>query len=63
MEYSEIVSLIGSLGFPIVACGALFWMMNTTMKEFKETVSENTKAITQLITTVSNITSGGDIDE
>ena len=33
MEYNEIVSLIGSVGFPIVACGGLFWMLNTTMKE------------------------------
>ena len=28
MDYTQIVQLIGSLGFPIVACGALFWKLN-----------------------------------
>ena len=42
MDYNTIVTLVGSLGFPIVACIGLFWMINTTMKEFKETVAENT---------------------
>ena len=55
MDYNSIVALVGSLGFPIVACIGLFWMINTTMKEFKETVSENTKAMTELVTTVKSI--------
>lgn len=55
MDYNTIVTLVGSLGFPIVACIGLFWMINTTMKEFKETVSENTKAMTELVTTVKSI--------
>ena len=33
MDYNAIGQLIGTLGFPIVACCALFWMLNTTMKE------------------------------
>ena len=55
MDYNAIVTLVGSLGFPIVSCIGLFWMMNTTMKEFKETVAENTKAMTELVTTVKAI--------
>ena len=55
MDYNSIVTLVGSLGFPIVACIAMFWMMNTTMKEFKETVAENTKAMTELVATVKAI--------
>lgn len=55
MDYNTIVTLVGSLGFPIVSCIGLFWMMNTTMKEFKETVAENTKAMTELVTTVKAI--------
>lgn len=55
MDYNTIVTLVGSLGFPIVACIGLFWMINTTMKEFKETVSENTKAMTELVVTVKGI--------
>jgi hypothetical protein len=33
MDYNQIVQAIGSVGFPIVACCGLFWMINTTMKE------------------------------
>ena len=62
MDYNTIVTLIGSLGFPIVSCIALFWMINTTMKEFKETVAENTKAMTELVTTVKAIYSRSNED-
>lgn len=62
MDYNAIVTLVGSLGFPIVACIALFWMMNTTMKEFKETVAENTKAMTELVTIVKAISDRSDED-
>ena len=62
MDYNSIVALVGSLGFPIVACIGLFWMINTTMKEFKETVSENTKVMTELVTIVKAIYSGSNED-
>lgn len=62
MDYNTIVTLVGSLGFPIVACIGLFWMINTTMKEFKATVVENTKAITELVTTVKAIYNRSDED-
>ena len=62
MDYNTIVTLVGSLGFPIAACIALFWMINTTMKEFKETVAENTKAMTELVTTVKAIYAGSNED-
>ena len=62
MDYNSIITLVSSLGFPIVACIALFWMMNTTMKEFKETVAENTKAMTELVTIVKTISGRSDED-
>lgn len=62
MDYNAIVTLVGSLGFPIVASIALFWMMNTTMKEFKEIVAENTKVMIELVTTVKTISGRGDED-
>lgn len=62
MDYDSIIALVGSLGFPIVACIALFWMMNTTMKEFKETVAENTKVMIELVTTVKAISGRSDED-
>lgn len=55
MDYNTIVTLVGSLGFPIAACIGLFWMINSTMKEFKETIAENTKVMTELVATVKSI--------
>lgn len=72
MDANAIASLVGSLGFPIVCCGALFWYQNKTMKEFSEkiekavkelsqSISSNTDATTKLVTTVELITKiGGD---
>lgn len=52
MDYSTVVSTVSSLGFPIVACGALFWMYNTSVKELKDTVMTLNITLTELITTV-----------
>lgn len=72
MDSNAIASLVGSLGFPIVCCGALFWYQNKTMKEFSEkieksvkelsqSISINTDATTKLVTTVELLTKiGGD---
>lgn len=46
MDVPAILSAIGTVGFPIVACGALFWMINKTMKELTSAVNNNTTAIT-----------------
>lgn len=72
MSPDVIAQLIGSLGFPIVCCGALFYYQNKTMKEFSEkieksiaelnnTISSNAEAVTKLVTTVELLTKiGGD---
>ena len=44
----EVVNAIGSLGFPIVCCGALFWMMNNTLKEFRNSLDKLTEAVCKL---------------
>lgn len=48
MDYNAIVQAIGSVGFPIVACCGLFWMINTSMKEL-------TGAINNLNTTITTV--------
>lgn len=55
MNTGDIVQMIGSLGFPIVACGALFWMLNKQtelhrdeMNMIKEAIDELRVAILQL---------------
>lgn len=45
MDIQEITQVISSVGFPIVACGALFWMINTTMKELREAIMALTKSL------------------
>lgn len=55
MELNDIVSLISSLGFPIVACIALFWQNNKQeerhrdeMEKVTESINNNTTAIIEL---------------
>ena len=48
MDITEIVNAIGSVGFPIVACGALFWMVNTTMKELTTAITDLSRSIATL---------------
>lgn len=55
MDYNSIVQAIGSVGFPIVACIGLFWMVNTTMKEFTSTVANLNESIIKLTSKI-----GGD---
>lgn len=73
MDPNAIVQLVGSLGFPIVCCGALFWYINKTMKDFStemedsiksltKSISENTDATTRLVTTVEVLTKLGGND-
>ena len=42
MEGQEIINAISSVGFPIVASGALFWMINKTMAELTDAINNLT---------------------
>lgn len=55
MDVNNVVQLIGSLGFPIVACGALFWRMIKSdeqhieeMNKMSEAINNNTSALVKL---------------
>ena len=55
MNVADLTQLIGSLGFPIVCCGVLFWqnmktqeMHDEEMKKMTEAVNNNTLALTAL---------------
>lgn len=52
MDYNSVVQAIGSVGFPIVACIGLFWMINTTMKEFTASIDRLNESILKLITII-----------
>jgi hypothetical protein len=56
MDVNSIIQLVGSLGFPIVAAGALFWYVNKTDERHKEemdkvsaALNNNTIALTKLV--------------
>lgn len=55
MDANTIISLIGSLGFPIVACGYLAYFTSTTMKEFRETMDKNTDLLQEIKTWIQAI--------
>lgn len=55
MDVTMVTQLIGSLGFPIVCCGALFWYLvkekdahKAEMEELRKSVEANTTAINSL---------------
>lgn len=50
MNLSDIGTLIGSVGFPIVACCGMSWYINNTMQKFTDTMQKNTTALEKLLT-------------
>ena len=64
MDANAIISLVGTLGFPIVMCGALFWYMikqndqhSTESREMRDAINELKIAIVEL---TDRLTGGGD---
>lgn len=48
MDVNDIVALIGSLGFPIVACVGMFYLYNRTLKDFTSTLNDIANEIKEL---------------
>lgn len=57
MNVTEITQLISSVGFPIVACMAMFYMNNKTLTELKDTIQNNTTVMELILQKI-----GVDID-
>lgn len=56
MDATSLVPIVQTLGFPVVACGAMFWLLNKERSErrednakFTEALNNNTVAITKLV--------------
>lgn len=45
MDVNVLIQLVGSLGFPVVACGALFWRMVKSDEQHKEEMSKMSEAL------------------
>lgn len=56
MDLSAITTLIGSLGFPIAACIACFWMLNKEREEHKIEMQKVTEAITNNTMALNTLT-------
>lgn len=74
MDANTLTTFVSTLGFPVVCCGALFWYVNKTQKEFTEkvegsiellntSINDMNTTLATLITTVSVLHKiGGDND-
>lgn len=63
MDVATIGQLIGSYGFPIVACGALFWYIvkeqretRAVLNELKSIIENNTSITKQFFDLVKEVT-------
>ena len=45
MDVNSLIQLVGSLGFPIVSCGALFWRMVKSDEQHKEEMNKMSEAL------------------
>lgn len=45
MDVNSLIQLVGSLGFPIVMCGALFWRMVKSDEQHKEEMNKMSEAL------------------
>lgn len=58
MNVNDIVTLIGSLGFPIVACVGMFYLYNRTLKDFTTTLNDIVTQIKELREDIRELVSG-----
>lgn len=63
MDMSSIVTLVGSVGFPIVACCGMAWFIATTFRDFNNLMTKNNILTTELIVLLKNDKEGDNVDE
>lgn len=49
MDISQLVAVIGSVGFPIVACVGMAWFIATTFSDFNDLMTRNNVLTEELI--------------
>lgn len=63
MDMSSIVALVGSVGFPIVACCGMAWFIATTFRDFNNLMTRNNGLIEELIVLFKNGKGDDNVDE
>lgn len=58
MNVNDIATLIGSLGFPIVACMGMFYLYNRTLKDFTSTLNDIVTQIKELREDIRELVNG-----
>lgn len=54
MDISAIVTVVGSVGFPIVACCGMAWFIATTFRDFNDLMTKNNVLTEELIAVLKN---------
>lgn len=63
MDMSSIAALVGSVGFPIVACCGMAWFIATTFRDFNNLMTKNNVLTEELIALLKNDKGGDNVDE
>lgn len=63
MDMSSIAALVGSVGFPIVACCGMAWFIATTFRDFNNLMTKNNVLTEELIALLSNDKGDDAVDE
>lgn len=63
MDMSSIATLVGSVGFPIVACVGMAWFIATTFRDFNNLMTKNNVLTEELIALLKNDKGDDNVDE
>lgn len=63
MDMSSIATLVGSVGFPIVACCGMAWFIATTFRDFNNLMTKNNVLTEELIALLKNDKGKDNVDE
>lgn len=63
MDMSSIATLVGSVGFPIVACCGMAWFIATTFRDFNNLMTKNNVLTEELIALLKDDKGGDNVDE
>ena len=63
MDMGSIVTLVGSVGFPIVACCGMAWFIATTFRDFSSLMTKNNVLTEELIALLKNDKGDDNVDE
>mgnify|MGYP005968840423 FL=1 len=63
MDMSSIAALVGSVGFPIVACCGMAWFIATTFRDFNNLMTKNNVLTEELIALLKDDKGGNAVDE